>query len=254
VSDPVVVDGGYSPDALGTRVKRSIQARGVRAVAGDLAREGTEYALGLPWSLRGSHGRFSFEGEQYAYLYHPYTRTWLTERAVEIPVVQRIVDRHTGSRILEVGNVLSHYRSQSHLVVDKAEHAPGVLNQDVLELDGLGPFDLIVAVSTLEHVGLDEHERKPRKGLEAARRLEGLLAPGGRLVITVPVGYNQHFDAGLRAGELHLSRAAALRRGPGRTDWRQVPPDEAWLAPYDYLRLKARAVLVATVERPSLDD
>ena len=41
--------------------------------------------------------------------------------------------------MLEVGNVLRHYRPQlDHLVVDKYEHAPGVLNRDVLDLDDLG--------------------------------------------------------------------------------------------------------------------
>ena len=38
-----------------------------------------------------------------------------------------------------------------------------MLNLDVLDLDDLGPFDLIVAVSTLEHVGRDESPRDPRR-------------------------------------------------------------------------------------------
>ena len=35
---------------------------------------------------RGGRGRFSFGGEEYEYLYHPYKLTWLTERAVEVPI------------------------------------------------------------------------------------------------------------------------------------------------------------------------
>ena len=144
---------GYTPQPLAARLRRAARSRGARPVAGDFARWGANALAGLPWTRFGSHGQFAFQGEAYGYLFHRYNLTWLTERAVEVPVVQAIVDRHAGERILEVGNVLSHYRSQSHLVVDKYERGRGVLNRDVLDLDDLGPFDLIVAISTLEHVG-----------------------------------------------------------------------------------------------------
>ena len=65
--------------------------------------------------------------------------------------------------MLEVGNVLGHYVPVEHLVVDKYEQAPGVLNDDVADLDLGRQFDLVLAVSTLEHVGLDEETRDPDK-------------------------------------------------------------------------------------------
>jgi hypothetical protein len=243
-----VVDDGYRPQALGDRVARAVGVRGLRPVAGDFARWGANLACGVPWTLRGARGSFTLDGEPYAYRYHPYKRTWLTERAVEVPVVQRIVDAHRGRRVLEVGNVLAHYRAdQGHTVVDKYEHARGVVNRDVMELDGLGPFDLVVTISTLEHVGWDEEPREPGRALEAARRLRALLAPGGRLVLTHPVGYNPPLDAALRDGALPLAHVAALRRGPGGTSWHQVPAAQVWDAPYDFLLYRARGLLVATV-------
>ena len=130
----------------------------------------------------------------------------------QLPVVQAIVDRHAGKRILEIGNVLSHYRPQRHVIVDKYEHAPGVLNRDVLDLDDLGRFDLIVAVSTIEHVGWDEEPREPGKAVEALCRLQALLSPGGELVVTVPIGYHPPLDEALRTGSIDLTRAGALRR------------------------------------------
>ena len=128
--------------------------RGARPVVGDLARWGSGLATGLPWTLAGSHGDFELDAQRYRYLYDRHKFTWLTERAVEVPVAQALVDQHAPDKVLEIGNVLSHYRPQQHLVVDKYEQAPGVLNRDVLDLGGLGRFDLIVAISTLEHVGL----------------------------------------------------------------------------------------------------
>ncbi len=237
---------GYRPQALSERVREARGTRGLVPVVADLARYGAGLVAGLPWTARGRRGRFTLDGEAYPYLFHRYKATWLTERAVEVPFVQRIVDREPG-RVLEVGNVLSHYRSQEHLVVDKYERAPGVLNRDVLELADLGRFELVVAISTLEHVGWDEEPRRPDAALAALSALRELLAPGGRLVLTHPVGYNPHLDAAFRDGAVPLARAAALRRSRRRTRWTQVPPSEAWRAPYDFLLYSARAVVFAEV-------
>src|SRR6476659_1445958 len=174
---------GYTPPPPVARTRRALSARGVRPVIGDAARWACGAAAGLPWTVRGSRGTFELQGRSYCYLYDRHKLTWLTERAVEVPVVQAIVDDSAGKRVLEVGNVLSRYGPASHVVVDKYEHAPGVLNRDALELDGLGWFDLIVAISTLEHVGWDEHPRDSGKALRAVDALRRLLTPGGQLVI-----------------------------------------------------------------------
>jgi SAM-dependent methyltransferase len=243
-----VSHNGYAPQSMPYRTRRALAARGPRPVTGDLVRWSAGAVAGLPWTVAGSRGDFELLGERYPYLFHRHKLTWLTERAVEVPVVQTIVDRHAPQRVLEIGNVLSHYRHQRHLVVDKYERAPGVLNRDVLALDDLGEFDLIVAVSTLEHVGWDESPRDPARAIRAVAALRSRLAPGGQLVITVPVGYNAAFDAALRTGEVALDRAAAVRR-VGETRWREVAPDQVWSAPYDFLLYRARGVLFGFIER-----
>ena len=238
---------GYRPQALSDRMREAGAARGRLPVAADLARYGAGLLSGLPWSFRGRRGSFRLDGEDYPYLFHCYKATWLTERAVEVPVVQRIVDREPG-RVLEVGNVLSHYRAQRHVVVDKYEEAPGILNRDVLELGDLGVFELVVAISTLEHVGWDEQPRRPEAALEAVQALRDRLAPGGRLVLTHPVGYNPHLDDALRSGAVPLARMGALRRAGRRTRWEQVPSDAAWRVRYDFLLYSARAVVFAELK------
>jgi SAM-dependent methyltransferase len=238
---------GYTPQPLGARARAAVQARGLRPVAGDFARWGMAAAAGAPWTLGGAHGTFELQGERHRYLYHRYKLTWLTERAVEVPVAQAEVDRCAGGRILEVGHVLGHYRPQTHPVVDKYEQAPGVLNRDVLALGDLGPFDLIVAISTLEHVGHDESPQDPTAAPRAVAELRKRLAPGGRLVVTVPAGYNPAFDAALRDGAIPTRSLAALRRAGAGTDWREVPAAEAWTVPYDFLLYRARAVVFAVI-------
>ena len=239
---------GYTPQALVPRTRAAIAARGLRPVLGDYARFAADAAAGLPRVVLGSHRRFSIWGEEYSYLAHPHKLSWLSERTVEVPVAQALVDRHSGERVLEVGNVLSHYRPQQHIVVDKYERAAGVLNRDVIDLSDLGDFDLIVAVSTLEHVGLDEQPPDPDKPVQAAQALRAMLAPGGKLLITLPAGYNRDFDAAVRSGALPISKAAGLRRIPGRNAWREVEPDDVFSAPYDFLLYRARGVLFALID------
>ena len=198
--------------------------------------------------ITGARGSFELDRRSYPYLYARHKLTWLTERSVEVPVIQALVDGQPPDRVLEVGNVLSHYRDQRHLIVDRYERAPGVLNRDVLELDGLGRFALIVAISTLEHVGLDERPPDPDKAVRAVHVLRELLAPDGRLVLTVPAGYNRQFDAAIRCGELPIANLAALRREAGSDTWVQVEPEAAFAAPYDFLLYRARAVVFACLE------
>ena len=184
--------------------------------------------------VRARGGSFELGGERYPLLRRLYGLTWITERAVEIPVAQRVLAEFAGKRVLEVGNVMSHYGAVSHEVVDKYERAPGVRNADVLDLEG--SYDLVLSISTLEHVGRDEEPRDPARAVAALEHLRALVAPGGLLFATVPVGYNPELDRALASGDYEL---AAMRRRP----WREVPPAEAFECPYDFLVYSASAVV-----------
>ncbi len=169
----------------------------------------------------------------YAYLAHRRNYTWLNERAVEVPIARAAVDAAEG-RVLEVGNVLGHYVPVSHVVLDRYEQAPRRDNADVLEFEDEGGFDLIVSVSTLEHVGWDERPRDPSAAERAFAHLRGLLAPGGSLVVTLPVGSNRVLDEAIRGGRLELSELRALAARSGATSgarWIQPRSDSALRLP-----------------------
>jgi hypothetical protein len=242
-------EDAYQPKGRLDRIRGAARDRGVGPVAVELARGGVGAFAGLPWLVRGAHGRFELDGQGYAYLCRRYNVTWLNERAIEVPVVQAIVDRYEGERVLEVGNVLSHYRTQRHLVLDKYEKAPGVVNRDVVDPGDLGPFELIVSISTLEHVGWDEQPRDPEKAARAVAALTQLLAPGGQLVLTVPLGWNQTFEAALRDGQIPVTRFLAVRRFRAGPHWRELPAAQAFGIPYDFLIGSAGAVLFAFIAR-----
>ncbi len=134
--------------------------------------------------------------------------------------------------ILEVGNVLSHYFSFKHDIVDKYEKAEGVVNKDITNFQTTKKYDLIISISTLEHVGWDEnptsHEitGESEKILSAVECLKNMLAPNGRIVVTVPLGYNPFLDELIKSGKLKFDKQFYLKRISKdrwfETDWNNV--------------------------------
>lgn len=201
-------------------------------------------AAGYPQARRG-RGTFELDGVRHRYAIHPANRTWTNERSVELPIALHALRHARGGSVLEVGNVLGHYGARGHLVVDKYEAGPGVVNADVLDVEDPAGFDLILSISTIEHVGWDEQPRAPERALRAIEHLAGLLRPGGELLVTLPVGYNPHLDRQLAAGDLGPgAELLALRRQGRATRWRQVPPEDVWDAPYLPLFFGATGVVV----------
>ena len=166
-------------------------------------------------------GVFYFQGQTYHYFFHWYNRTWKNERAVEVPIILKKVQSYRGKRILEVGNVLSHYVSFQHDILDKYEKVDGVINEDVVDFSPQKKYDLIVSISTLEHVGWDDRPREPAKILRALDNLKSLLADGGEIIVTLPLGYNTEMDSLLAEGRIGFSHKYHLKRISGR-EWIEV--------------------------------
>jgi SAM-dependent methyltransferase len=175
---------------------------------------------------------FRFHGEDYAYFFHRYQVAGLTERTVEIPIAADLVRGYPPDSVLEVGNVLSHYVDVTHDVVDKYEFGRGVENTDVLDYRPERYYDLIVSVSTLEHVGWDESPRDELKWLRAVRHLRTLLTPKGVLFASIPVGWNPHVDAALRAGVPEFDELYGMRRITRENDWLEARFEEVLDAQY----------------------
>jgi hypothetical protein len=243
-----MTEGAYVPLSIPARVGRTALERGIGHVAGAMASWGAGCAAGLPLTLFGSRRTFRFDGTDYRYLYHRHGFTWLNERAVEVPIAARALADARGGRVLEVGNVLAYYGYDGHAVVDKYERRASVLNVDALDYSPPEPFDLIVSVSTLEHIGWDETVRDPPRAARSVQALAGHLKVGGTLLVTLPVGYNPVLDEAIRAGRVRFSTLRALRRA-GRTAWEETEPANVWNVRYDQLLCAANAVLVGTVDR-----
>ncbi|HET9180361.1 MAG TPA: hypothetical protein VFQ24_18545 [Terriglobia bacterium] len=197
--------------------------------------------------LTGRPSRFTFRGQTYRCFWHRYNATWRNERAIEIPIARSFLAGIPPDQVLEIGNVLSHYGPVSHEVVDKYEQAEGVRNQDVCDLKSNKKYTLILSISTLEHVGWDEEPRDETKAPRAIENLQRLLAPGGRLVVTIPVGYNPPLDRMIADGRISFSWHAYLKRSPRRNQWREVSGAEVRNSEYDRQTNCAHVLFVGTV-------
>ena len=119
-----------------------------------------------------------------------------------------------------------------------------------------GSFDIVTAVSSIEHFGLGGYGRGVRDPLADRRAMEvlqSLLKPGGQLLLSVPYGVrgvtakHRVYDASSLAALLDgftVTRAAYFRRGDG---WRQVDAGE--LADVASPSLPVSGVAVVDAER-----
>jgi hypothetical protein len=196
-----------------------------------------------------ARGRFVLDGRSFSYFYHPYNLAWRNERAVEVPIAMSYLAAHKGQSVLEVGNVLSHYFRTDHDVLDKYERAPGVINEDAATYATDKKYDLIISISTLEHVGWDEREHDPEKALAAIENLSGSLAAGGEFLITAPVGLNPHFDRLLESGSIPFDELWALKRGPRGNRWEQEDPGSVFGTRYPRSSFRAGAIAVGLIRK-----
>jgi len=162
---------------------------------------------------------FTFRGKKYHYTYHIYNTTWENERAIEISLAVDLIKKYESKQILEVGNVVSNYFNMPHDVVDKYEKGLGVINEDIVDFHSNKKYDLIISISTLEHVGWDETPRDDKKIPKAIENLKKLLNPdSGMLFITVPIGYNTVLDKLVKDGTIRFHEQYYLHR-VSKNEW-----------------------------------
>jgi hypothetical protein len=186
-------------------------------------------------------------GESYHY-FDTY-KTWLGERVVEIPIVMEMVRKYQGMNILEIGNVLSHHFQFSHDILDKYEIVNGVMNEDVIDFKSEKKYDLIVSISTLEHVGWDEKPRDVMKIPRAIENLETLISSrGGTIIITLPLGYNLALDKLLEEGIIEFSKQYNLIRISKGNEWKEASWDDVKHAKYHTPFPFANGLLIGIIE------
>jgi hypothetical protein len=161
--------------------------------------------------------RLGLAGESFPEQWHQREWSWIGERIIEYPWLAYLLQNHQPKTYLDVGSVANHpilepllAAVQPQLFFLNPSPEPSRLHYPFVSLQGDGRsyeftqdlrFDLISALSTLEHVGLDTRryggpggetlENPDHPEQEALRTLLHLgpyLAPNGTIAWSVPYG------------------------------------------------------------------
>lgn len=194
---------------------------------------------------------FVFRKKSYKYFYHLYNRTVASERVVEIPLAKEILDKYKNREVLEVGNVMKHYFYGRHDVLDKYEKAKGIMNVDVTNFRSDKKYDLILSISTLEHVGYSYGEKwRPEKFSLAISNLKKCLNRGGVMFVTLPIYLNPYVSKLIVEEEMPFGSEYFMERVSFLNEWKQVGRKKALgAAPYDSLFASSNAIYVGIFKK-----
>ena len=144
------------------------------------------------------------------------------ERVIEVPFALGFINQRHHNRLLEIGNVLNYYgQITKHDVIDKYETIGDCTNVDVLEYVPKEKYDIVVSISTMEHVGFDETPVDKEKTEKAMLRLFDFIKPDGRILVTVPIGYNPYIDEFIKSHYELFTHIYFLHKDRSRWGWIQ---------------------------------
>ena len=213
--------------------------------------------LNAPWPIRAILASLRTIESLPQGLFSSYLLPDYNERIVESPFVIRALGPVvSGMRILDFGC------GESLLPITVATMGAEVVGVDLLDyafehpnfsfrkgdfLDTGFPdthFDAVVAVSSIEHVGLGSYGSRvyERGDVEVVREFWRVLRPGGSLLLTVPFG-KRRVDANQRVydseqldeliGGFSVVEREFYRKASKGSFWLRCTEDEARLAEYD---------------------
>jgi len=172
---------------------------------------------------------FKFAGMELEYLKHSYNRTSENMRTIEVPIINELL--RIGSRwVLEIGNVLSHYQKTSWHILDKFEKASGIMHEDLMIFEPLMLYDLIVSISTIEHIGFGKYAKDSIiwHPFFIIKKIRSLLATGGMAFITVPIRYNPLIDNYLLEGHIGSNIMGCMHRISNDNEWEECSLTQAY--------------------------
>jgi hypothetical protein len=198
-------------------------------------------------------GFFYFNGKSLGYFRANYNLAFENERTVEIPIAKSFIQSlNSSDNLLEVGNVLANYgvKPFNRDVLDKYDENTYVINEDVVNFKPAKKYEAIISISTLEHVGWDEEFRDPKKIITAISNLvENCLALGGRMLVTMPFGYNDYLDKELDSGIKYFTETYYLKRISLDNKWHQVDYREVANSKYGDPFNNANAICIGVIRK-----
>lgn len=200
------------------------------------------WPLFMPLNIDGQYN-IKYQGVELRPKFDRHNCTWAGERCIELAIARYYGKQYKAADILEVGNVTAHYYDTDHLIVDKYERGVMVLNEDICTFNPPHKYTLIISISTFEHIGFDDDSGSTV--LDAVDQCYRLLAPNGKLVITLPIGYNPAADVAI----LMCSGKVTYYVRTGFSRWEECSRDTAFMHPYGCKYPYANAIAVLEITK-----
>ncbi len=129
-------------------------------------------------------------------------------------------------------------------VVDKYEKGRGIINEDINTYLPKNKFDLIVSISTFEHIGFDDSGGNSfKKILSSFKKTTSLLKKNGKFIFTVPIGYNPSMDKIIRENGFKFKKELFLKRASSNF-WVETTKEDALLNGYGSKFPYANAIMI----------
>ena len=135
--------------------------------------------------------------------------------------------------------------------MDKYEHRAlqHVINEDILAYESDKKYDLIVSISTLEHIGWDEQPKLPEKVLQFPEKVLSLLRSDGEVLVTIPVGFNPFLDNAMKEGRMGFAEISCLKRISASNEWHSTDLDSALRCAYNTPFTDANSIVIGTFRK-----
>lgn len=100
-----------------------------------------------------------------------------------------------------------------------------------------------------EHVGWHESPRDDTKIPKALENLKSLVKPGGKIIITVPIGQNPVLDDLVRKRSIEFDRQYYMKRVSKSNLWIETSEEEAYCLKYGSPYRDGNAIMIAFISR-----
>ena len=106
-------------------------------------------------------------------------------------------------------------------------------------------------VVTLEHVGFDETKKDSKKILKAIEKLKECLNEKGKMIITVPFGWNPNLDRFLKEKKIKFTEEYYLKK-ISKNKWIETNYEDIKNKEYDKPHSRVDVVVVGVIERKEI--
>lgn len=174
-------------------------------------------------------------------------KTFYNERMIEIPIFKGILKQNRGKKILEVGNVMHNFMNTKHDVLDKYEVSKGVINEDIITYNPQKKYDLVISVSTLEHVGWDEIPKNPSLIFDAIKNLKKITKKDGEIIFSIPWNYNTFFDKIFLENKIGFTNLTFLKKNK-KDVWLETTLNDLKKVKFNFKVPCANALVICTIK------